>query len=592
MARFCTDGQDTAAVYQGAARFRERCLATDGSLLYDGASVWTAENLSRLQRRLAEVVGDSDRPFEEKFHARLADAPQAVVRLAAEALAVSLLFPVSISTQRKQQLVATVLGWGGDTLPAEQPLGAAFASGIGSTGQGYHTRRPLELAFLTAFALAWKRQTAANQKRNLQDPWRFQAFLDNLDDADSRQVRHILLHLLFPDHFERIVSSDHKRRAAHAFAGVLKTPPDDLDRCLYEARQELERLLPDQSLDFYQPPLAQAWYDPAGDVEVLHYKKQVVLYGPPGTGKTHRACRLAERIIHSAALERWGGGTYFREQERIEQAVRGNIHFVQLHPAFSYEDFVRRSYLGPGGKPEFRPGVLLRILAQMQAEPADQRLPHVLILDEMNRTDLSRLLGECFSLLEHRDRPVRLPSPEPDGKEPVLSLPPDLYVIGTLNLIDPSLAPIDFALRRRFLWLECPFQADELMQVLREEWTAAPSPYNGWERIEPDCRRLAAAARSLNEAVARSEVLGHAYEIGHACFFDVLEFLRQDLTGACRARKHYLWRNGEPLRPVERLWELSLQPLLSEYLAGLRGRERQEELERFREIFFHPPEVE
>ena len=71
----------------------------------------------------------------------------------------------------------------------------------------------------------------------------------------------------------------------------------------------------------------------------------------------------------------------------------------------------------------------------MQAEQADQRLPHVLILDEMNRTDLSRMLGECFSLLENRDRPVRLPGTDGNGREMTLWLPPDLYVIGTMNLL-------------------------------------------------------------------------------------------------------------------------------------------------------------
>jgi 5-methylcytosine-specific restriction protein B len=590
MARTQSTDPSAPPVYQAAERFRDRCLLAEGSLLFD-QPVWTADNIAQLQRRLSEGPAGGERPFEERLQARLRDAPRPVVRLAAEALALTLLFPSDVSGARKRRLVGQLLGLAGDALPEDHELARALEEGIGPAGPGFHARRPLELGFLLAFAAAWRRQSAAAARRTLQDPWRFQAFLDEVDDAEGRQLRHALLHLLFPAHFERIISGDHKRRAARAFAGLLNgSAPTDIDRCLHAARKELSKLLPGTSLDFYEPPLAQAWYDPAGDVELLRHKKQVVLYGPPGTGKSHRARTLAERIIHAAALERWGAGVYFREQEQIAQAVRDNVHFVPLHGSLTYQDFVRGPFLATHGQHEYRPGILLQTITQMQAERPDRRLPHVLILDEMNRADLSRLFGECFALLEDRAAKVRLPGVVPDGTESVLSLPPDLYFVGTLNLIDQSLEQIDFALRRRFLWLECGFDADELLRVLREKWMADPAPHNGWDRIEPDCRRLVAAARALNRAIAQNEVLGRSYEIGHTWFFDVLEFLRQELAGAGRARKYLLYREDQPLRPVQMLWELSLRPLLAEYLAGLRGRERDEELERYRELFFRPPQ--
>jgi len=269
--------------------------------------------------------------------------------------------------------------------------------------------------------------------------------------------------------------------------------------------------------------------------------------------------------------------------------VKNNVHVVQLHPAFSYEDFVRGLHL-TGGKAEYRPGVLLQILARMQAEPAAERLPHVLILDEMNRTDLSRMLGECFSLLENRDRPVRLPGTDGEGREMTLTLPSDLYVIGTMNLIDQSVEQIDFALRRRFLWIECPFDADVLLQVVQEMWTKDPAPRHGWDRVEDDFGRLAAAASALNRAIRDSELLGPQYEVGHTYFFDVVRLLRQELDDAGRGRKQILW--GKDRSSVERLWDLSLKPLLKEYLAALRGPEREVELRRLRDVFFSPPEAE
>lgn len=228
----------------------------------------------------------------------------------------------------------------------------------------------------------------------------------------------------------------------------------------------------------------------------------------------------------------------------------------------------------------------------MEAQPAGERLPHVLILDEMNRTDLSRMLGECFTLLENRDRPVRLPGTGGDGRDETLSLPSDLYVVGTMNLIDQSVEQIDFALRRRFLWIECPFDAEALLEVVQELWTRPPAPRHGWDRVEDDFRRLAAAASALNRAVRESDLLGPQYEVGHTYFFDAVHFLKEELADAGRGRKHFLWQNGRPRWAVERIWDLSLKPLLGEYLAALRGREREVELRRLRDVFLYPPEAE
>lgn len=584
------EGRDTKAPYESARAFRDRCLMADGSLLFGDAPVWTSANLDRLREKFIDAPDESERSFREKFEDQLKDESQAVKRLAAEALAVYFLFPSNVRARKKTELVSEVLGWGGDTLPDGHPVIAAFAGGIGSGGQGYNTRRPFEIAFLIRLAIAWKQLEADKAKELLTDAWKFEDFVEGIEDADSRQLRHMLLHLLFPDHFERIASSEHKRRVAQAFAGLLSDPEmEGTDRRLHAIRQELTKFLPGKSLDFYWPPLREAWYDSAGEIDVIHHKKQIVLYGPPGTGKTHEAREVAERIIRSAALQRWGAAKYFQEQERVAKAVKEGVHTVQLHPAYSYEDFVRGLHLA-GGKTEYRPGVLLQILGQMEAE-TEERLPHVLILDEMNRTDLSRMLGECFSLLENRDRSVRLPG----GEDTQLKLPSDLYVIGTMNLIDQSVEQIDFALRRRFLWIECLFDADTLLRVAGELWNRKPKSRVSWERVEDDFRLLVSAATALNHAIHESELLGSQYEVGHTYFFDVVRFLKDELVDGGQRRQGFLWNKKKRPRDggaVERLWRLSLEPLLREYLSGLRGRERDDELQRLRGVFFAPPETE
>jgi len=314
MARFNhDDGRDTTATYQAAEIFRDRCLMVDGSLLFDDSPVWTLANLDRLHEKFVDSPDESDRSFEEKFKDQIKDEGPQVIRLAAEVLAIYFLFPSSVSAGRKRELIGEVLGWGGDTLPEGHLVWRAFAGGIGSGGQGFNTRRRYELYFLIRLAIAWKKLGHDQARERLQDPWVFQDFLNGVEDAEGRQLRHMLLHLLFPDHFERIASDGHKRRVSQVFAGLLKEPPEGTDRRLHAIRDELDRLLPSQHLDFYRPPLAEAWYDSAGDIEVIHHKKQVVLYGPPGTSKTHRAINLAERIIRSAALQRLRPARYFQE---------------------------------------------------------------------------------------------------------------------------------------------------------------------------------------------------------------------------------------------------------------------------------------
>lgn len=597
MARY--SDQDPTKIYQAAADFLKKCLLQDGSLLVEGKRVWRSEVLEQFHQAFAVTPDESERNFLVKFQDQISRAGSEVIVLAAEILCVYFLFPSNVGGLRKRQVVNEVLGWAQESLPESHPISEAFSTGIGSGGQGYNTRRPFEITYLLELVIKWKKMPNDKQTKIAENPWLFLEFVDSIEDGETKQLRHMLLNLLFPDSFERIASGNHKRRVVKAFSGLIVSAPDGEDRALLAIRNELEKLLPNKQLDFYYSPLVEAWYDESegassegAPLENIQHKKQIVLYGPPGTGKTFRAKRLAERVIRGAALSQMGPARYFQSQEEVASAIKENVHRLQLHPAYSYEDFIRALHISDGGRTEYRIGYLPTLIQDIERQPRSDRLPHVLILDEMNRTDLSRMLGECFSLLEDRNQTIELPARDDKGAAMTLNIPDDLFVIGTMNLIDQSVEQIDFALRRRFLWLLCPFDAEALMSAAEAKWNDLKSGLE-WNRIEPDMRKLATAAAALNREIHGSPLLGEQYEIGHTYLLDVVVFLRNFL-GSRPTRKHnYLWnKKGEPLEPIAQVWSLSLRPLLEQYLAGLDATARNGEMERLAKVLLRPAVVE
>ncbi|MGW5039354.1 AAA family ATPase [Streptomyces parvulus] len=173
----------------------------------------------------------------------------------------------------------------------------------------------------------------------------------------------------------------------------------------------------------------RAWLEEMRDL--LIDERQLVLYGPPGTGKTYLAMKLAEFL---------GGGP---EQVKI----------VQFHPSYAYEDFFEG--FRPVEDPETREVAFrltagpLRELADLASRDGNRHVPHFLIIDEINRANLAKVFGELYFLLEYRTKSVRLTYSGDD-----FALPPNLFVIGTMNTADRSIALVDAAMRRRFAFVE------------------------------------------------------------------------------------------------------------------------------------------
>ncbi len=178
----------------------------------------------------------------------------------------------------------------------------------------------------------------------------------------------------------------------------------------------------------------------------LQRKKQIIFYGPPGTGKTYLARLLARYLSENG---------------------RGFHELIQFHPAYTYEEFIQglRPQAAPDGTLTFRllPGRFLQF-TQRAALTAD---PCVLIIDEINRANLAAVLGELMYLLEYRaDHANGHLAAIPLAAGGTLTIPPNVYLIGTMNTADRSIALVDHALRRRFAFIHLTPNYDALRHYL------------------------------------------------------------------------------------------------------------------------------
>jgi len=248
--------------------------------------------------------------------------------------------------------------------------------------------------------------------------------------------------------------------------------------------------------------------------DTLQQFKQVILYGPPGTGKTRLARRIATAVLNpSVELDR---------EEYVDQVLRQltdqeQFNLVVFHPAYEYEQFVGGiSPIVTNDKPigyEIRPGIFLRMAraAEQHAHPA------VLIIDEINRGNLPKLLGELLYALEYRTSTVRLPF-EWQGRSD-LTVPQNLLLIGTMNSSDRSIGPIDVAVRRRFGLIHIEPDAS----VVREFWSEFDARWG-----EGLARLIERLNCELNECDQGGELrVGHAYFLANSMLPDLKQQVRR-----------------------------------------------------------------
>ena len=598
--------------------WREQSLLGDASFLHPEGfpNCWSEAALEELNQRFLgnPLIGtEGGGSFASKWELQLENASEAIRLLAAECLLVYYLITKSVGPQRKLEMVNKTIGDDRADLHVPQvgPVYRAMQSWIANPGSFYNTRQDIHVGFVMELALRLKRLSMPERRALLIDnPWGFSAFAEQGDHL-SDTMRHVVCHLLYPEYFERIASSGHKELILHTFGDLDSSGPDaSQDERLYSIRRCLKERLPRWSearLDYYEPDLESIWRPTAvrGDGEAsdpilaLEYKKQIVLHGPPGTGKTFRANQLAERLIRTAALKRWGVKGYFDDAQKVDQVVEANVTRLQMHPAFGYAEFMIGLGLNENGGTEHQRGALLRLvdrMAEEREEMGEHALPHVLILDEINRTDLSAMFGEAFSAMERDKRGVAIElfaegpaqaGGSSQGGAVSFAIPSDLYIIGTMNEIDQSVEALDFALRRRFFWFATPYEEQDLYAIWGAQWQDLASRI-AWDLALPQLELLACNITGLNSRIGDTADLGPEYELGAAVFGDLPFFIHREWRNKTHGSRsgNYLWTSkGEPMLPLTSLWSLSIEPLLTQYLAG--SDRRVDQLAEFKQAFLN-----
>ena len=223
----------------------------------------------------------------------------------------------------------------------------------------------------------------------------------------------------------------------------------------------------------------------------LKEKKNVVLQGAPGVGKTYVAKRLAYALIGSIDLQR--------------------VEMIQFHQSYSYEDFIQGFRPTPKGHFDLKNGIFHQFCRRAQREEAKQK-PYVFIIDEINRGNLSQILGELMMLIEphKRGKTHAIPLAYSQDADEKFYIPENLHLIGMMNTADRSLAMVDYALRRRFrfITLRPEFSSATFQEFLAE---AGATP----ELV----KKIVVRMNALNEVIAAdTKNLGPGYQIGHSYF--------------------------------------------------------------------------
>ena len=461
--------------------FIKKCLISSESLLTEHKNCFTEKNIDTCSTLFVDNYKAGKRNYEEKIKEQFIGASNDVKLVFAHA---NWLWAFSVNDMTllgKKNAVKICMPENVTLLDKFEDISLFPSHGWGNAGTYHKQNKYWEIVFILKL-LKWIYAIRNNNvqitveivKQEIEKICLFAKYdeteLPEKDwQNDFRKIKNvcamnnILLYLCNPGNYERISSDNHKNRIVESFSSLLDNINNtaNTDNKILEIRSKIKDSTGKDS-DFYDeedltvlwnPWLSDAEYN---EIQGLSFKQNIILYGPPGTGKTYTAKSLAKSLIIQKIIEvdKRKIRDYFSHKIDIDNRIRR----IQLHSNYSYEDFIAGITISNGFTTAAK-GYFFQLCEEITQDT--DKSPYVLILDEINRIDLSRLFGEAFSAIENRNEDIDLSI----GKLK-LKIPSNLYLIGTMNEIDFSLERLDFALRRRFVWFRYGYNAEALKTII------------------------------------------------------------------------------------------------------------------------------
>lgn len=460
----------------------------------------------------------------------------------------------------------------------------------------------------------------------------------------KRPIINMLLHLCAKEEYVDFASYSQKEDIVKAFAEPLSVVEDEsIDTTILSIKNKLLEFknleinweVKNEFRSFYHKHIRQFWdfkgidtKEDFSELKALKFKKSIVFYGPPGTSKTYNANKLAEVLIRQGFIKFDIKSALAKD---FEDEYDNRISNLQLHANYSYEDFIIGMRI-EGDNTVWEEGWLLKKINKINEENEllekenNGKLPYVIILDEINRVDLSRLFGELFSAIENRNQTVTLSamkkSIDNNGKGVdvpyTINIPSNLYFIGTMNEIDFSLERIDFALRRRFVWYFYGYNEDTLKTIILNDIEKNNISKVEYEKIyinltilekkfvdekmsnensrvknqffrQSNLEEFIKRATALNEFLKKDEDFGKQWQIGHTFFAEIVDIVLS-VTQSNKMTNNLLFTSSDnklksAKNPVEILWSISIKPMLEAYCGNLDKEPKKKKLASFEDIF-------